>query len=144
MVPDGVLVLTGGERVWELAVEVELHPKASTLYDDKTGRYALQLQAGALDGVLWLTRPPATPAPGLAAVRRVARSVADQVPTEPLSEDVTLEALRTEVDYLRRKRDERDEELRRQTITVTQLIARVPQLSAHPTASAAQATSTNG
>jgi hypothetical protein len=89
MVPDGVLVLTGGERVWKLAVEVELHPKASKLYDDKAGRYALQLQEGALDGVLWLTRPPASPGPILAATRQVARAVADRIRAEPLPEDVT-------------------------------------------------------
>ena len=33
MVPDGVLLLRGGERGWRLAVEVELHQKASRLYE---------------------------------------------------------------------------------------------------------------
>jgi hypothetical protein len=41
-----------------------------------------------------------------------------------------LEALRDEVVYLRRKLDERDEELRRQTVTIAQLVARLPQLPA--------------
>jgi hypothetical protein len=43
-----------------------------------------------------------------------------------------LEALRSEVAYLRRKLDERDEELRRQTVTLAQLVARLPQPAAPP------------
>ena len=40
-----------GERVWRLAVEVELHQKASRLYDAKLAWYAVQFAAGALDGL---------------------------------------------------------------------------------------------
>jgi hypothetical protein len=89
MVPDGVLVLTGGERIWRLAVEVELHQKSSVLYDDKLTWYAGQFEAESLDAVLWLTRPPATPAPILAAARRVAGDTAKLVQADPLPDDVT-------------------------------------------------------
>lgn len=41
-----------------------------------------------------------------------------------------LAALQDEVTYLRRKLDERDEEMRRQTITIAQLVSRLPQLQA--------------
>jgi hypothetical protein len=89
MVPDGVLVLTGGERVWRLAVEVELHQKSSVLYDDKLTWYAGQFEAERLDAVLWLTRPPASPAPILAAARRAAGDAAKLVQADPLPADVT-------------------------------------------------------
>ena len=48
----------------------------------------------------------------------------------PAADPALLEALRDEVAYLRRKLDERDEELRRQTITIAQLVSRLPQLPA--------------
>lgn len=43
-----------------------------------------------------------------------------------------LAALQDEVTYLRRKLDERDEEMRRQTITIAQLVSRLPQLQPPP------------
>ena len=62
-------MLRGGERVWRLAVEVELHQKASRLYDAKLAWYADQFAAGALDGCLWLCAgagrtAPVRPPPG--------------------------------------------------------------------------------
>jgi Replication-relaxation len=89
MVPDGVLVLRGGERVWRLAVEVELHQKASRLYDAKLAWYASQFAAGALDGCLWLCAGAGRPAPVLAAAERVVPGVADLVRAAPLPEGVT-------------------------------------------------------
>jgi Replication-relaxation len=89
MVPDGVLVLRGGERVWRLAVEVELHQKASRLYDAKLAWYALQFGEGALDGCEWLCAGAGRPAPILVAAERVAPSVADLVAAGPLAEGVT-------------------------------------------------------
>jgi hypothetical protein len=89
MVPDGVLVLRGGQRVWRLAVEVELHQKASRLYEAKLAWYALQFAEGALDGCLWLCAGAGRAAPVLAAARRVAPSVADLVGARPLPEGVT-------------------------------------------------------
>jgi hypothetical protein len=89
MVPDGVLVLRGGERVWRLAIEVELHQKASRLYDAKLAWYALQFVEGALDGCEWLCAGDGRPAPIRAAAERVAPSVADLVAVGPLPEGVT-------------------------------------------------------
>jgi hypothetical protein len=93
MVPDGVLVLTGGDgqgdRAWRLAVEVELHQKAGALYAQKLAWYGCQFDAGALDGVWWLTRRPGAPAPILAAARRVGYAVEGLVRASVLPEDVT-------------------------------------------------------
>jgi hypothetical protein len=89
MVPDGVLRLQGGERVWRLAVEVELHRKASVLYEDKAAWYGYQFAAGALDGCLWLCAGEGRVAPIRAAARRVAPNTADLVGAEPLPEGVT-------------------------------------------------------
>lgn len=89
MVPDGVVVLRGGARVWRLAVEVELHQKASRLYDAKLAWYALQFAAGALDGCEWLCAGAGRAAPVLAAAQRVAPGVAHLVAAGPLPEDVT-------------------------------------------------------
>jgi hypothetical protein len=33
VVPDGVLLLQGGRRVWRLVIEVELHQQVARLYD---------------------------------------------------------------------------------------------------------------
>jgi hypothetical protein len=90
MVPDGVLLLRGGARVWRLAVEVELHQKASRLYDAKLAWYAHQFAAGALDGCLWLCAGAGRAAPILAAAERVVPGVADLVRAAPLPEGVTV------------------------------------------------------
>jgi len=89
MVPDGVLLLQGGGRVWRLAVEVELHRKASVLYADKAAWYAHQFDEGALDGCLWLCAGDGRTGPILAASRRVAPGSAALVRAEPLAEGVT-------------------------------------------------------
>jgi len=89
LVPDGVLVLRGGERGWRLAVEVELHQKASRLYDAKQAWYAVQFGEGTLDGCLWLCAGAGRAAPIRAAARRVAPGTADLVEAEPLPEGVT-------------------------------------------------------
>jgi hypothetical protein len=89
MVPDGVLLLRGGGRVWRLAIEVELHQKASRLYDAKLAWYALQFAEGALDGCEWLCADAGRPAPIRAAAERVVPSVADLVAAGPLPEGVT-------------------------------------------------------
>jgi len=89
LVPDGVLVLRGGERGWHLAIEVELHQKASRLYDAKQAWYAVQFEEGALDGCLWLCAGAGRAAPIRAAARRVAPGTADLVEAEPLPEGVT-------------------------------------------------------
>jgi hypothetical protein len=89
MVPDGVLVLRGAERVWRLAVEVELHQKASRLYDAKLAWYADQFAEGALDGCLWLCAGAGRPAPIRAAAGRVAPGTAHLVGARPLPAGVT-------------------------------------------------------
>jgi hypothetical protein len=89
MVPDGVLVLRGGERVWRLAIEVELHQKASRLYDAKLAWYALQFAEGALHGCEWLCAGAGRAAPVLAAARRAAASFVGLVAAGPLPEGVT-------------------------------------------------------
>jgi hypothetical protein len=89
MVPDGVLVLRGGEREWRLAFEVELHQKASRLYDAKLAWYARQFAEGTLDGCEWLCAGAGRPAPILAAAERVASGVADLVRAGPLPDGVT-------------------------------------------------------
>jgi hypothetical protein len=90
MVPDGVLVLRGGERVWRLAVEVELHQKASRLYDVKLAWYAGQFAAAALDGCLWLCAGEGRPAPIRAAADRLAPDAAELVGVQSLPEGVTV------------------------------------------------------
>jgi len=89
LVPDGVLVLRGGERVWRLAVEVELHQKASRLYDAKLGWYAGQFAAEALDGCLWLCAGAGRTAPVRAAAGRLAPAAAELVGVQSLPEGVT-------------------------------------------------------
>ncbi|HEX2514518.1 MAG TPA: replication-relaxation family protein [Chloroflexota bacterium] len=89
MVPDGVLVLRGGERVWRLAVEVELHQKASRLYDAKLAWYARQFAEGTLDGCEWLCAGAGRAGPILAAARRAAPGSVGLVAAGPLPEDVT-------------------------------------------------------
>jgi Replication-relaxation len=89
MVPDGVLLLRGGEREWRLAIEVELHRKASRLYDAKLAWYALQFAEGALDGCEWLCAGAGRAAPVLAAARRAAAGFVGLVAAGPLPEGVT-------------------------------------------------------
>jgi hypothetical protein len=89
MVPDGVVVLRGGERVWRLAVEVELHQKASRLYDAKLAWYARQFAEDTLDGCEWLCAGAGRAAPILAAVRRAAPDYIGLVAAGPLPEDAT-------------------------------------------------------
>jgi hypothetical protein len=89
MVPDGVLVLRGGEREWRLAFEVELHQKASRLYDAKLAWYALQFVEGTLDGCEWLCAGAGRAAPVLAAARRAAPAYVGLVAAGPLPEGVT-------------------------------------------------------
>jgi Replication-relaxation len=89
MVPDGVLVLRGGGRAWRLAFEVELHQKASRLYEAKLAWYALQFAEGALDGCEWLCAGAGRAAPILAAARRAAPAFAGLVAAGPLPEGVT-------------------------------------------------------
>jgi hypothetical protein len=89
LVPDGVLVLRGGARGWRLAVEVELHQKASRLYDAKLAWYADRFAEGALDGCLWLCAGEGRAAPIGAAARRVAPAAADLVRAAPLPAGVT-------------------------------------------------------
>jgi hypothetical protein len=89
LVPDGVVVLRGGRRVWRLAVEVELHQKASRLYEAKLAWYALQFAAGTLDGCEWLCAGAGRAAPILAATRRVAPGVVHLVAAGALPAGVT-------------------------------------------------------
>jgi hypothetical protein len=89
LVPDGVVVLRGGQRVWRLAIEVELHQKASRLYEAKLAWYARQFAAGTLDGCEWLCAGAGRPAPVLAAVRRAAPDCIGLVAAGPLPKDVT-------------------------------------------------------
>jgi hypothetical protein len=89
MVPDRVLLLRGGEQRWRLAIEVELHQKASRLYDAKLAWYTLQFEEGALDGWLWLCAGAGRAAPIRAAARRVAPGTADLVGARPLPAGVT-------------------------------------------------------
>jgi hypothetical protein len=89
LVPDGVVVLRGGARVWRLAVEVELHQKASRLYDAKLAWYAYQFAEGALDGCEWLCAGAGRAAPVLAAARRAAPGFVHLVAAGPLPEGVT-------------------------------------------------------
>jgi Replication-relaxation len=89
MVPDGVVVLRGGQRGWRLAVEVELHQKASRLYDAKLAWYAYQFAEGTLDGCEWLCAGAGRAAPVLAAARRAAPGYIGLVAAGPLPEGVT-------------------------------------------------------
>ena len=89
LVPDGVLLLRGGERVWRLAIEVELHQKASRLYDAKLAWYARQFAEDTLDGCEWLCAGAGRAAPILAAARRAAPGSVGLVAAGPLPEGVT-------------------------------------------------------
>lgn len=89
LVPDGVLRLRGGEQLWRLAIEVELHQKASRLYDAKLAWYALQFAEDTLDGCLWLCAGEGRPAPIRAAAQRAAPGWDELVRAQPLPARVT-------------------------------------------------------
>jgi hypothetical protein len=89
MVPDGVLLLRGGERGCCLAIEVELHQKASRFYAAELAWYAVRFAEETLDGCQWLCAGAGRAAPIRAAARRVAPGTADLVRAEPLPAGVT-------------------------------------------------------